>query len=354
MIRLIILRILESYFRHRWLYFLPILLMGIAGIAYVFVRPDVYMSGGSLYVKQESFLASLTSVRNSDAGWWVTPAESTVGEISDLLLTDAFMRSVIAKTDLAPNLDMDPDTVYETFIEARESVWLEEMGDNQVFVGAQHTDPKIAFQLVDGLIENYIQWKINADLVDSEAAQLFFSSIIQQYSEDVDRIHNELQAYLQAHPEPVRGDRPDLEQLEIDRLEAQLDLAEKRYSKALDKDEEAQLAASQAESDARQTYVLIDAPYVPEAPNTSTTQKAISVIVFGVIGTVLSIVGVAVGALIDRSFQFPLDVHMAINLPVLTSVPDVRNLQKQRQKESKTSSEKPVFDQKLVKSFQEA
>lgn len=354
MIRLIILRILESYFRHRWLYFLPIILMGIAGIVYVFIRPDIYMSGGSLYVKQESFLASLTSVRDSDAGWWVTPAETTVGEISDLLLTDAFMRSVISKTDLGPNLNMDPDTVYETFIEARESIWLEEMGDNQVFIGAQHTDPTIAFQLVDGLIENYIQWKINADLVDSEAAQLFFSSIIQQYNEDVDRIHNELQTYLEAHPEPVRGDRPDLEQLEIDRLEAQLDLAEKRYSKALDKDEEAQLAASQAESDARQTYVLIDAPYVPEAPNTSKTQKAISVIVFGIIGMVLSIIGVAIGALLDRSFQFPIDVHMAINLPVLTSVPDMRGTSKHRPQESKATAEKPAFDQKLVKSLQEA
>lgn len=354
MIRLIILRILESYFRHRWLYFLPIILMGIAGIVYVIVRPPNYMSGGSLYVKQESFLASLTSVRNSDAGWWVTPAESTVGEISDLLLTDAFLRSVISKTDLAPNLDLDPDTVYQTFVTAREAIGLEEMGDNQIFIGARHTDPNVAFQLVDGVIENYIQWKINADLVDSAAAQAFFSTIIQQYGEDVDRIHNELQAYLQGHPEPVRGDRPDLEQLEITRMESQLDLAEKRYSKALDKDEEAQLAASQAESDARQTYVLIDAPYVPDTPDTSKTQKAISIIVFGIIGTVISVVGIAVGAVLDRSFQFPLDVHMALNLPVLTSVPDVKETQKRRQQESKLSAEKPAFEQKLVKSLQEA
>lgn len=342
MIRLIILRILESYFQHRWLYLLPIVVLGLAGTAYEFIREPEYITGGTLYVKKESFLASLTSVRDSDAGWWVTPAELTVAEISELMQTEAFMRSVIMETDLAPRLDMDIDTVLETFEEARASIWMQAMGDNQIFIGGLNTDPNVAFQLVNTTIENYVQWKINADLIDSQGAQEFFDGLIVEYQADIDEIHGQLEAYLASHPEPVRGERPDLEELEISRLESELDMAEKRMSKALDKDEDARLAASQAESDARQTYLIIDAPYLPDAPNTSLTTKAVNIIVFGVIGAVLSVVGIAVGAVLDRSFRFPVDVHQTVNLPVLTTVPDLtpdqgKQSRRARRKEAKAA-----------------
>ena len=348
MIRLIILRIFESYFRHRWLYLLPIVLFVIAGVIYQFVRPPMYMAGGTIYVQKESFLASLTSVRDNEGSYWITPAEATLGEISDLMQTEAFMRSVIVKTDLAPQLDMDIETVIETFTESREAVWLQEMGDNQIFVGALHENPNVSYQLVDGLVENYIQWKINADLLESAAAQDFFNNLIVEYDNNVQSIHTELETYLASHPEPVRGERPDLEQLEIDRLESELAMAEKRFSKALDKDEDARLAASQAESDARQTYVIIDAPYVPEASTTTLTSRLVSIIAFGIIGGVLSIIGIAVGAVLDRSFRFPVDVHQALNLPVLTAVPNTAPTTAQTTPQTQAQPEQADYDTQLA------
>lgn len=110
--------------------------------------------------------------------------------------------------------------------------------------------------------------------------------------------------------------------MEISRLQGEIDLAASRYATALDKEEETRLAMAQIESDARQTYFLIDAPTIPDTPDTSLRKLALSGGIFTVVGVFLS-AGLIVGvALIDRSFRFPIDVINRLDLPVLTMVPE--------------------------------
>src|SRR5437868_5881483 len=101
MTRAFVLRLLESYFRHRWLNLLPIVLMVVSGSAYLLLKPRLYMTQGLIYVPSQSYLASLTDVPTLQNSPWVSPAQSTANEIKELLQTDTFIRSVIAKTDLA-------------------------------------------------------------------------------------------------------------------------------------------------------------------------------------------------------------------------------------------------------------
>ncbi|MDV7397508.1 Wzz/FepE/Etk N-terminal domain-containing protein, partial [Arthrospira platensis SPKY1] len=102
MLRLVTLRILESYFQHRWLYFLPLVLMIGLGAYYAFDAKPTYTAKGVLYVETQSYLASLTNVSGtgSDPAWWKTPAQVTNEEIGELLQTDAFVRAIIRQTDL--------------------------------------------------------------------------------------------------------------------------------------------------------------------------------------------------------------------------------------------------------------
>jgi hypothetical protein len=52
MARLIILRLLDSYFRHRWLNLLPIVLMiGLASASFTLAEPE-FVSRGRLYVQK--------------------------------------------------------------------------------------------------------------------------------------------------------------------------------------------------------------------------------------------------------------------------------------------------------------
>jgi hypothetical protein len=103
MVRLVLLRVLESYFRRRFTLLLPILLMSIiAGVSFA-TQQDVYITSSVLFVKKESFLSELTSIRDSGFSW-VTPAQTSANEINQLMGTNAFIRAIIQKTDLEPQM----------------------------------------------------------------------------------------------------------------------------------------------------------------------------------------------------------------------------------------------------------
>jgi len=183
MFRLISLRLLESYFRHRWLYLLPVVLMTILAVGSIFIAKPKYIARGVLFVQKQSLLAKLTSVMGSDISWQ-TAASVTVGELKELIQTDAFMRAIIKETDLETKMNGGQAIVNETLDEARRSVWVSAVGDSQVLVGSAHKNPQLTLQLVNGVIKTYLQWKINGDRSDSEAAHTFLTGLIALKTEE--------------------------------------------------------------------------------------------------------------------------------------------------------------------------
>jgi len=322
MLRLVLLRILESYFRHRWLYLLPIVLAGVMGAYYVMNEKPSYYAQGVLYVQNESYLASLTNVRDSSGSWWVTAAQTASQDLNELLKTDAFIRAVIQQTDLENKMDEGQTAVKTIIDETRKSIWVYPLGDNQIVVSATREEPEIAYQLVNAVVEGYLQWQINAQLAESETAQTFFNDVIKTYEEELTAAREEMKQYLETHPSPLRGDRPGAEQIEIDRLQSAIDLASTRYATALDKEESTRLAMAQIKSDTRQKYYLIDAPRMPDKPNASLKDKAIKGAIFLAAGVVLSVGAIVGAAVLDRSLRLPIDVSHRLDLPVLSLVPD--------------------------------
>ncbi len=324
MLRLILLRLLESYFRHRWLYLLPIvMMMGVAAIYYQTLEP-VYVTRGVLHVEQESLISSLNSVTQDGYSRWLTPSKLTADRLTELMNTDAFIRAMIQQTDLESEMNEGSSVVEQTIKDVRNAVVARPVGNNQVVVSASHEEAQIAYQLVNAAIETQIKWQINSSINESVAAEDFFNSLIGEYYIDLEIARNDMEAFLIENPAPIRGGRLGIEQLELDQLQSASVLAESRYANAIDKQENARLAKVQVESDARQRYFMIDAPQLPDEPETSLTDTVVMVMVFVALGGVLAIVGVVGGALIDRSLRFPIDVYNGLNLPVLANVPNVR------------------------------
>ncbi len=321
MTKAIVLRLLESYFRHRWLYLAPIVIMTIVGAAYVLTRPREYLTESLVYVPGESYLATLTAVRSDSTSWWATPAQSAANKITELLRTDSFVRSLIAMTDMAADLGADPAVVGSLIATTRDAVWAVAQGDNQVLVGAAHESPVLAYQLAAATIENYTRWRIDAELAQSAVAQGFFADLIPVYAAEREVARQALVDYLRSHPEPLQGDRPTLEQLEVDRLRGDLADAEARLAATQDKDEEARLAASQAEVNIRQSFYVMDPPTIPREPATSLRQLALQIGGFGGVGLALTALAIVGGALLNRGFVFPVDVRENLHLPVLATVP---------------------------------
>ncbi len=328
MVRLIILRIFESYFRHRWLYLLPIVLMiGVATIYFITKEPTYYAQG-VLYVRKESLISSLNAITDPGGSWWITPAQETSSQITDLLQTDAFARAVINSTGLEAKMDGGPDVVENLINDVRSNIWVSAIGDNQLAIHATYEDPVITSQLVSAVLEGYVQWNVNSQRAETETAENFFAEIIQTYEADLNATRSNMEQYLLVHPEPIRGERSALEKLQLDRLQSEVNLAQERYAKALDKEENTQLASAQIETDARQTYILIDAPQLPTKPETSLRELAMNAGLFVVVGIVITIGAVVGAALLDRSFFYPADVQNWLQLPVLAMVPDTSPVKK--------------------------
>ncbi len=241
-------------------------------------------------MQKEPLLAQLTSVRGSDFSWQ-TPAAITVGELKELIQTESFIRAVIMDTDLEANMSSGLAAVKDTITEARKAVWVTAVGDNQIAIGANHEQAKLSMQLANGVIGTFLQWKINGDLADSQAAHTFFTGLIAQYKTDVDSARQTLYNYLEAHPAPLKGERPPVEQLEIARLQSELNMVQTRYASAIDKDENAMLAAAQAQDNVVQSYVLIDSPVLPEKPEISLKETVLQKSVFVAAGILLSLIG---------------------------------------------------------------
>lgn len=320
MVRIVLLRLLESYFRHRWLYVLPIVIGLIAGGGYVASIPPEYTASGRLYVAQENLLANLTS-SNTGGSFWISASDSTVSEIYELMNTQAFVRSVIQKTDLEQNMSAGPTAVDETITYVRKIVNVQSAGSNLVDISATGDDPNVVYQVVISLMDAYVQWKINNGYQESTAARNFFDNLMKPYQDEVDQARSDLVAFLTAHPEPVRGSRPPAEQMELDRLQSAVQRASDRLNSARDNEENARLAQVQSESVTKQTYMVIDQPQIPQEAKVSTKTIATNLIIFLAVGIFLTVVGVAGGALLDRSLRFPIDVRHGLSLPVLAMVP---------------------------------
>ncbi|MCB0060926.1 MAG: hypothetical protein KDE19_02380 [Caldilineaceae bacterium] len=322
MIRLILLRLLESYYRHRWLYLSPIAFMALAMVGYLVIVPAPYVAQGTLYVQKETLLSTLTSVRTNVFGRYVTPAEETVGELYQLMNSDGFMRAIVQQTELEPLMNEGPKAVEQTLDKVRDSIWFRSLGNNLVEVNTEAESPQVAAQLATSTIETYTRWKTNISRDEGVAAQQFFQGLVTTYRDALDTERQRLTDYLVAHPEPVRGDRPPVEAAEISKLEAAVDLAKERLRDAEDKEEETQLALAQTESNMRQSYFVVDAPTIPLEPTRSKTELALVLVVFLMVGGVFSVAGVVGGAVLDRSFRFPIDVKHGLNLPVLATIPE--------------------------------
>ena len=321
MVRLILLRLLESYFRRPFLNLLPIVLMLGLGAAFVSIQDPEYMSGGKINVN-DTVLSDLSEI-GTEQSFWNTAAEVTRDQIGELFATDSFIRAIVLQTPLEADLN-DPETdVNEYLAEVRDMIWADTIGDNTVGIVARHEDPQTAKMMVDAAIDSFLQWNINTALTDSLAAQEFYAEQTEAYRTELDNAVESRHIFLQNNPEPVRGQRPQIERVEIDRLSNQVGQATDRFIEARDKEETARLQAAQAERQVLQKYQLLDAPQLPTKAATGTMDMIVTVIIFGVGGAVLAVIGIVGRALFDRTFRYPIDVKQGAELTVLGAIPTV-------------------------------
>ena len=322
MIRLALLRLFDSFFRHWWLYLLPIIISGAASGFFAYKQKSSFTSSGTIYVQSESLVASLNNLPGSTDSMWVTPADIYVNQLSALLRTESFLRSVVKGTPVADKMNTGPENIGAAITEINKDLRVTKVDDNLVAFSATAESAAVAKQLATQIPESYVLWKLNSQRQDSIAAQDFFSGLLTPRQKELDDARQALETYLQQNPAPPRGaDRPALELLKIEQLQTTIKSAEDRVNELRTKDDSAKLAQAQAERNLRQTYLTIDTPKEPNMPTNGISKRLQNNMLFLLVGIALSILGVVGAAIIDPSLRFPIDVRNRLFLPTLAMPP---------------------------------
>jgi uncharacterized protein involved in exopolysaccharide biosynthesis len=318
--RALLLRLAESFFRHPILCLLPLVAFAAIGVLNVTSTSEKFVSAGIVNVSSDTLLSDLTELGGQDGFTWETPASITSRNINELLSTEQFTRNVAERAELLAAVDTG------TLQLGAMRSWISAfpVGDNLVKVQVSTDDPALSARLALATIDGFVDWVIDGDIAESSAAEDFFDEQVQTYETDVAAARAALDEYLRANPVDEEDSRPAEQQVEVDRLTADVVSAEARLDNALASIETARLATAQARSDVGQRLRLVDTPQVPVFPESSRRQDAMMLAFYVVAGAIFSIGAVVLGASLDRSIRTADDAERQLQLEVLAVVPDAR------------------------------
>lgn len=306
MTRRAITQIVEAFFR-RWPVYAA-LFLGCIGVGVVLASnsTDGYTSSGSVFVDSQSLVADSTGVRETGRYSYLSPAQFTSQELSGLVRTEVFIEAALQRA--GAELDADPVLRRSQIDQLRASVSSSANSENLVRIDVTTPDPELSFRVADGVIEEFVQFKIDLDVTESGASERFFADLVDSYEADLTVARSAVEAALRgvADLEQLSPER----QLQVERLQADEQLAEDRYTDALANLEASKLATLQTETDVRQRYSVFDPPVIPVEPNSSLLGGIIVILGFAALGAGLALTGPLLSAALNRTIIFPEDLEV--------------------------------------------
>lgn len=311
-------RLLETFFRRRWMNMAPLAFCCALGLVTVVNQPEKYVSEGILSAAPDTLVANLSNL-SLDNSFGTTPAAVASRRINEQLRSDDFALQLASRAGLQPSLDAG--LIGPQFVRTR--VVAVPDGENLLKVRATTEDPELSFRLATSAIDTFIDWVINDDVIESQTAQSFYEGIAANYLTSVDAAQAALDQYLSANPAPPFGSRPRAEESEIAQLNAELDRATGRYTAALANIEEAKLASELALLDVRQRLRVLDPPTTPTLPTAGLRAMVMTFGVFVALGAGLTLGLVTLTAFLDKTIRTAGDVRSRLGVDLAATIPAV-------------------------------
>lgn len=311
------LNILEAFFRRPWLHLLPLALLVAFGAFTAFNAPQEFRSMGSLNAIRNDQLTEITE-RNQAGFTYETPASITARSINEQLRTRAFVALVAQK--VSPG-----ETPENAFIrqEVPESVSASADGDNLVQVSATTADPQLSADLAGATLEAYRETVLTEEIEASEQSAAFLEQQNTAASEVLAEAQAAVDAFAIQQPGPII-EQPLDQQIAFARLEADVERAEARYGASLEALNAAELEAAQAQTVVEQRLRIQDEAEAPIASEPRLRKAILTVVLFIVLGIMLSLASVVVSATLDRTIRLPNDITGNFGLDVLAVIPEAR------------------------------
>jgi uncharacterized protein involved in exopolysaccharide biosynthesis len=325
-------RLLETFFRHKVLILLPTFLIPlIVGPIAVLSAPTFYVSGASVWVDKPTYLAY-----NDDWNGYLTPAQNQSARLGQLLRTSSFLVDVANRTSLAPlTATSKGQQRIQRLIGSGFS--MAPNGNNLLVVQFRAPTPQLAFEILNAVVETYKDRTADDRVNQAGIATSFYESRLATAEQDLTKVNDDLKRYIAANPrltaiDPDAGaaattaSRLGLPPSAVDptlgSLLRELELRQKAAEQMRTSLEQSRLTAAAALEGQELGFQIVDAPQVPKEA-TRQRRKALMypaagfLVGFGLSATLLVLLAGA-----DHSVRSEAD--LGPNVRVLGLVPRLR------------------------------
>lgn len=178
-----ILRSLNGLWRRRWLVVAVAWFTALAGWFAVWLIPDMYQSRAQVFAQTETILEPVLT------GFTARPDYSNRVEVMRLqLLSRPNVEEIVRRSGLDATIEARTPTERRAKMEGlvdwvASSIRIESPRDMYFVITYQNSDPKIARQVVDVVLNMLIEQDLGASLTESEAARRRLNLQIEEYEE---------------------------------------------------------------------------------------------------------------------------------------------------------------------------
>jgi uncharacterized protein involved in exopolysaccharide biosynthesis len=335
-------RLLETFFRHRLLLLGPVVLVLVGATGWVFIQPPTYDSSVRVWVERQ------TLVPDPNSNPYLTPAQEQAGVLTELISTKYFDAKVGRRSPLADALraasahgtggirtrllrlvglagpagqlteSQVDDQVYNTIVG---STLVVPSGPEIITVTFRAGDPQMAALVAQAVVNQFMDETLTNQRVQADAAVAFYTSQVKQSQSDLAVADKAVDDYLLANPSQRSVNAiPDARMLQLRRDD---DAAHQRQQSVLDKLDSARLNRVALDQSGTAGVRVLDKA---ETPTQASSVKKVVIQAVGV-GAVLAVLILVVGVLLltwlDSTIRRPQEVETILDLRPVGSVPRV-------------------------------
>jgi uncharacterized protein involved in exopolysaccharide biosynthesis len=263
-------RILETFFRHKRLILLPLVV--IPGI----VVPVAWLTA-PLYVQAAASAWAGTppvpSQQASDATRYLSPAQVQVDQLAAMLRTRWMRDEVASRTLAAPLVGTQAgEDRLQSMVE--KDLTITPSGNNLILLRFRSSSAELSQQFLQSVIDTYKERSAADRASAADVAASFYDGQLQDAQTAVDKANTDLRRYMAAHPEytsSTSGSAPLVPLAAADPtlagLENNVQYSQKALADAKAAAQQAQLNSAAAMDSSDATFQVIDAPVADAKPS---------------------------------------------------------------------------------------
>jgi uncharacterized protein involved in exopolysaccharide biosynthesis len=268
----------ETFFRHKWLFWLPFLIVLAVAIAGGVYSSWQYESRASLWTEPNLVLGETASTLTA-AAQDTSANQSEFARLDALLQTDEFIGTIV---DRVPKLRADantPEGRLSTIATVRRNLNVWPWQQNLLMFRYRGRDAEVAQQVVSNTVGLFLAQRLQDRVGQADSTIAFLQTQQQEYQGKLATASTALSQFETAHPPASRATMSDLEQLQYQQLKTDYEtiLDHLRYlGGELDK---AAFSKDKFIAQHASTYVVKDPPLAPQSPDLSVNKLATIVLV---------------------------------------------------------------------------